>query len=116
MRIKITALQLALAGVLIILHSKKFENDNKNMLNKHFEISFKNNDSYQNKLSFLYEDMKMSIYGKWVEGFLHKRKRFTKDYQLKCNRSVRERPLHFVFNDDRLNSINPVEKTETSVT
>ena len=30
--------------------------------------------------------------------------------QLKCNKSVRERPLHFVFNDDRLNRINPVQK------
>ena len=71
MRFKITALQLALATFLIILNWKKIENDNKNMFNKHFEINIKNTDPYYHKLSFIYEDMKMNIYGKWVNGFLH---------------------------------------------
>ena len=80
------------------------------MYNKHLKISFENKDLNHQKLSFIYEDTELNVYGKWIEGFQHPRKVFTKDYQLKCNRSVRERPLHFVFNDDRLNNINPVEK------
>ena len=102
-----TTLQFAFASVLLILSSKKIESGNRNMYNKHLEISCENKDQ---KLSFIYEDMTINVYGKWRKGFQHPRKVFTKDYQLKCNRSVRERPLHFVFNDDRLNNINRVEK------
>ena len=69
-----------------------------------------NKDYNHTKLSFVYEDTGLSIYGRWMEGFKRKRRNVTTDSMLKCLRSARERPLHFVFNDERLNSVNAVEK------
>ena len=67
-----------------------------------------NKDSHHQRLSFVYEDLGLSVYGRWMEGFKHERRNISEDHRLKCVRSVRERPLHFVFNDDRLNSVNAV--------
>ena len=63
---------------------------------------------YHQKLSFVYEDLGLSVYGRWREGFKHERRNVS-EYRLGCVRSVRERPLHFMFNDDRLNSVNAVQ-------
>ena len=67
-------------------------------------------DSNHTKLSFVYENTGLSVYGRWMEGFKHQRRNVTVDSMLKCLRSARERRLHFVFKDDRLNRVNAVGK------
>ena len=62
------------------------------------------------KLSFVYGDTGLSVYGRWVDGFKHQRRNGTGESMLKCLRSARERRLHFVFKDDRLNRVNAVGK------
>ena len=66
--------------------------------------------SEQSIISPLYSDLGLHVYGEWVEGFLHRRTTFTKDHLLKCDRSKNEKPLHFVFYDEKLNKIDAVEK------
>ena len=64
----------------------------------------------QSKISPLYSDLGLYVYGEWAQGFLHNRTTFTKGYLLKCNQSKTEKPLHFVFYNERLNKIDAVEK------
>ena len=71
----------------------------------------KNNiDSNHTKLSFVYENTGLSVNGRWMGGFKHERRNVRANSMLMCLRSPRERPLHFVFNDERLNRVNAVEK------
>ena len=59
------------------------------------------------KLSPLYSDLGLHVYGEWAEGYLHNRITLNKeDYLIMCNKSKNEKSLHFVFYDKKLNEID----------
>ena len=73
----------------------------------------KNNiDSNHTKLSFVYENTGLSVYGRWMDGFKHERRNVTEDSMLKCLRSARERRLHFVFRGRQAERGEPSGQTQ----
>ena len=99
-------LHLVLLTMLIVIVDLLYNTVVKNTIMKNNG----NKHSNHTKLSFVYGDTGLSVYGRWMEGLKDERRNVTAESMLKCLRSARERPLHFVFRDDRLNRVNAVQK------
>ena len=82
------------------------------------EINEKNDNVFTKKenngtrISHLYSDLGLRVYGQWQNGFRHDRPDFDsiKQYFGRCKHSESEKPLHFEFYDQRLNEINVTDR------